>query len=105
MEHVNKKTGYLRNNQQGRSHVALFKDGEERTIKTKKKTVKAKVKNVPSVQMVMINHKLDFVNVEDYVNLEDVMLVLKKNIQAKTARRLSGDSYYETVTFIHASTT
>ena len=100
----NKKTGYCEGTtKQGRSLMSvLFKDGEERTIKTKRKTVKAKVekKRPKCPDGYVINHKLGLCERRGLRKSRGrIASPKKRTYRAKTVkRRPSGDSYYETVT-------
>ena len=104
MEHVTtKKQDIVRTTKQGRSLMSvLFKDGEERTIKTKRKTVKAKVekKRPKCPDGYVINHKLGLCERRGLRKSRGrIASPEKRTYRAKTVKiRPSGDSYYETVT-------
>ena len=98
----NKKTGYCEGKtKNGRSLMSvLFKDGESRNIKTKRKTVKARVekKRPKCPDGYVINHEIGLCErrgLKKYRKTSDRIQVSK----AKTAKRRkqTGDSYYETV--------
>lgn len=104
----NKTTGYCEGKtKQGRSLMSvLFKDGEVKDIKTKRKTVKARVekKRPKCPDGYVINHKLGLCERRGLRKRQDKAATpFKRTLKAKTIRRKKplGDSYYETITPIY----
>ena len=104
----NKKTGYCEGTtKQSRSLMSvLFKDGQEREIKTKRKTVKARVekKRPKCPDGYVINHKLGLCERRDLRKGKRQMVnPLQRTLRPRTVKRKQplGDSYYETVSPVY----
>ena len=104
----NRKTGYCEGRtKQGRSLMSvLFKDGEVRDVKTKRRTVKARVekRRAKCPDGYVINHKLGLCERRGLRKSRGRHASpLRKTYRAKTMKRKQplGDSYYETVSPIY----
>ena len=108
----NRKTGYCEGKtKQGRSLMSvLFKDGEVKDVKTKRRTVKARVekKRPKCPDGYVINHKLGLCERRGLRKTRGKRVSpVRRTYKAKTVKRKQplGDSYYETVTPVYRAKT